>query len=100
LELASPPVPKVLSAVLVLYRQKADSPVHAVGAEVWQGDSKVAGIAPVHCMGMRGDQLGEYIREMLQLLNEQFGIQRFEDVVKELPVNRCPISPCPFQKEE
>lgn len=97
-ELPAPPTPEVISAVLVLYRQKPNTPVHAVAAEVWQSDRRLAGIQPVHCMGMRGDQISEYIRETLQLLNQHFGIGRFEDVVKELPVHQCPIKPCPFQE--
>jgi hypothetical protein len=97
LTLIAPP-PETLAAVLVLYRQTSDSPVHAVAAEVWQGDRKFAGIQPVHCMGLRGDQLSEYIREMLQQLHQHFGLGRFEDVIKELPVHRCPIRPCPYQE--
>ncbi|MBF2078991.1 MAG: hypothetical protein IGR76_10850 [Synechococcales cyanobacterium T60_A2020_003] len=96
--LSPPPIPKICAAVLVLYRQAADAPVHAVAAEVWQGDRLIAGIPAVHCMGMRGDEVGDYIRQMLALL-QQFGISRFEDVVKEVPVHGCPIVPCPYTQD-
>ncbi len=95
-EFELPSAPAMLSAVLVLYRQHENSPVHAVGAEVWQGNCKILEIQPVHCMGMRADHVGAYIREMLQRVHSQFGIGRFEDVVKEIPVSQCPIVPCPY----
>ena len=85
------------SAVLVLYRQGKDSPVHAIAAEVWQGDQKIAGVKPVHCMGMRGNEVTEYIQEMLGVINGQFDIKRFEDVIKEIAVHQCPINPCPLK---
>lgn len=97
IELAPPPPPIALAAVLVLYRQHSEAPVHAVTAEVWRGDQKIAGMKPVHCMGMRGDRVTAYIKELLVSLNQQFGVSRFEDVVKELPVEACPIENCPLK---
>jgi len=96
-EVAPPPSPLALAAVLVLYRQHCDTPVHAVAAEVWQGNQKVAAIPPVHCMGMRADKVTTYIKDLLASLNQEFSVVRFEDVVKELPVHQCPIAHCPFQ---
>ncbi len=87
------------AAVLVLYRQHSDAPVHAVAAEVWQGNQKVAEVKPIHCMGMRGDRVSAYIKEMLVSLHQQFDIARFEDVIKEIPVSRCPIVGCPLKSE-
>ncbi len=89
--------PPVAAAVLVLYRQHGDAPVHAVAAEIWQGDRKLVAMKPVHCMGMKGDRVTDYIREMLQSLNQQYGVMRFEDVIKELPVHACPLTPCPLK---
>jgi hypothetical protein len=86
-----------VAAVLVLYRQRADAPVHAVAAEVWQGNQRIAAVQPIHCMGMKGDRVTAYIKEMLASLHHQFGISRFEDVIKELPVENCPIQPCPLK---
>lgn len=95
-EVTPPTPPLANAAVLVLYRQHKNAPVHAVAAEVWSGSVKIAGVKPVHCMGMRGDRVREYIQEMLELLEQQFGVSRFEDVIKEIPVEECPISPCPL----
>lgn len=87
-----------LAAVLVLYRQTKQSPVHAIAAEVWQGTQKIGGVAAVHCMGMRGNQVTNQIHTMLTTISNTFGISRFEDVIKELPVESCPIDGCPLQE--
>lgn len=92
----APTPPLIAAAVLVLYRNHKDSPVHAVAAEIWQSDRKIGEMQPVHCMGMRGDQVTLYLQEMLLTLREQYGIIRFEDSVKEIPVNKCPINGCPL----
>jgi hypothetical protein len=34
------PIPSVPAAVLYLYRQRVDAPIHAVGAELWVGQEK------------------------------------------------------------
>lgn len=85
------------AAILVLYRQNSHAPVHAIAAEVWQGDQKIAEVKAVHCMGMKGDRVSAYIKEILASLSQQFGVTRFEDVIKEVPVNHCPISNCPLK---
>lgn len=92
-----PPVPQAaIAAVLVLYRQHKNAPVHAAAAEVWTGSQLVAAVKPVHCMGMRGNQVSEYLQEILDLLTQQFGVTRFEDIIKEVAVQQCPIRPCPL----
>lgn len=92
-----PPVPKAaIAAVLVLYRQHKNAPVHAAAAEVWQGSQLIAAVKPVHCMGMRGNQVSEYLQEILDLLTQQYGVTRFEDIIKQVAVQQCPIRPCPL----
>lgn len=92
-----PPVPKAaIAAVLVLYRQHKNAPVHAVASEIWQCNHLIAAVKPVHCMGMRGNQVSEYLQEILKLLTQQFGVTRFEDIIKEVAVQQCPIRPCPL----
>jgi hypothetical protein len=95
-----PPLESLPAAILVLYRQSSTAPVHAVAAEVWQGDQKVLEIKPVHCMGMRADKVTDYIKQLLASLTQQFGITRYEDTVKEVPVEWCPIHPCPLRNQE
>lgn len=96
IEFNPPPFP--YAAVLVLYRQGKDAPVHAIAAEIWQGDRKVKQINAAHCMGMRGNEVTAYIREMLEHLHQQFGVSRFEDVIKEVAVHHCPIEGCPISQ--
>lgn len=96
-EIDVPTPVSVPAAILVLYRQSAIAPVHAVAAEVWQGHEKLAQIQAVHCLGMRADKVTDYIKQLLQSLQQQFGISRFEDVVKEVPVHQCPIANCPLR---
>lgn len=92
-----PPPELAPAAILVLYRQHSNAPVHAVAAEVWKGDQKLAEVKAVHCLGMKGDRVSAYIKEMLVSLNQQFGVSRFEDVIKEVPVENCPIQNCPLK---
>jgi hypothetical protein len=95
-----PTVPLMPAAILVLYRQSPNTPVHAVGAEIWKGTQKIAEVKPVHCMGMRADKVTDYIKQLLLSLNSQFGVTKFEDVVKEIPVHHCPLQPCPLKRSE
>ena len=85
------------AAVLVLYRQNKHSPVHAIAAEVWKGAQKVGEVTPTHCMGMRGNQVTQHIQTILAALKEEFGVSRFEDVIKEMKVEECPIDDCPLK---
>jgi hypothetical protein len=96
-EVEPPLIPEAPAAILVLYRQSPHTPVHAVAAEVWKGTQKIAEVKPVHCMGMRADKVTDYIKQLLISLNQQFSVLKFEDVVKEIPVQQCPLNPCPLK---
>lgn len=92
------PPPHTPSAVLVMYQATADAPLHAIGAEVWQGNEKKAIIKPVHCLGMRSPQIKEYIAQrMLPILHQNFGIVAFEREYKVLHPHQCPLEPCPLK---
>lgn len=95
----APPPPIAPAAILVLYRQHPNAPVHAVAAEVWQDNQKVAEVKAMHCMGMKGNRVSAYIKEVLLSLSQSFGVTRFEDVVKEVPVHQCPIAQCPLKND-
>ncbi|MGI0484164.1 hypothetical protein ACN4EK_01935 [Pantanalinema rosaneae CENA516] len=97
LEIDLPTPSRPPAAILVLYRQSTLAPVHAVAAEIWQGNERIVQIPAVHCLGMRADKVTDYIKQLLQSLQQQFGISRFEDVVKEVPVHQCPIANCPLR---
>ncbi|MBW4470606.1 MAG: hypothetical protein KME45_09395 [Stenomitos rutilans HA7619-LM2] len=99
IEVEPPLRPTAPAAILVLYRQAADTPVHAVAAEVWQGDEKIMEVKPIHCMGMRADKVSDYIKALLSDLHQRFAVTRFEDVIKERPVQHCPIPSCPLKDD-
>ena len=46
------PVPAVPAAVIHWYRETKDAPLHALGAELWMGNDRVAKIESVHCLGL------------------------------------------------
>jgi hypothetical protein len=59
-------VPTVVpAAVLYLYRARVDDPLHAIGAELWLGQVKVAEIEPVHTMGLMPVQVKGFLKEIL-----------------------------------
>lgn len=91
------PLAQLLFGVLVVYRKSgADTPVHAVGAEVWQGQEKVAIVLPVHCVGMVPSQVHMYVGKILSALEEQYGIKKFASQIR-LDPDLCSIRPCPMQ---
>jgi hypothetical protein len=44
--------PAVPAAIVHWYRITQDSPLHALGAELWMGNDRVTKIEPVHCLGL------------------------------------------------
>ncbi len=91
------PVLLAPAAVLHLYRERVDAPLHAIGAELWMGKEKVAAIEPVHCLGLTSRQVAAYLQEVLQVFSQKYevAIAKFSAQV-ELDPSRCPISPCPL----
>jgi hypothetical protein len=92
-------VPVVLKPVayLYLYREKRqDAPLHAIAVSVWQGDERLAEVNPIHCAGMRNQQIQAYLMDVLKTLRQRYGITKFEPEVRLDPVE-CPINPCPFK---
>lgn len=96
LDLDLPPV-----AYLYVYRPKrADSPIHAVAVSVWQGDQQLLRVRPVHCAGMKGNQLKQYLVQVLKQLNQRYpNITQFEAEIRlepqECPIKSCPLKPTP-----
>ncbi len=90
--------PTVPAAVLYLYRARVDDPLHAIGAELWLGQVKVAQIEPVHTMGLMPVQVKGFLKEILTAFSAQMGgvgVTQFE-IQKELSPDCCPIRPCPL----
>ncbi|NJN11490.1 MAG: hypothetical protein HC815_27350 [Richelia sp. RM1_1_1] len=82
-------------ATLIVYRPPGEStPVHAVGAEIWQGQKLHAKIQPIHCVGMVRSQILSYVKKMLEVLRTNYGIKKFASQERLNP-DMCPIRPCP-----
>jgi hypothetical protein len=85
-------------ALIYLYRQpRKDAHLHAIAVTVWQSDQKLAEVEPIHCMGMTNRQVNQYLRDILQVLNQQYGITEFEPEIR-LEPSECPLSPCPLKQ--
>ena len=84
-------------AYLYLYRQKRqDAPLHAIAASVWQGDQRLLDVTPIHCSGLRNQQIQAYLMEVLNTLRQQYGITKFEPEIR-LDPTECPLAHCPLK---
>ncbi|NER80340.1 MAG: hypothetical protein F6K42_12320, partial [Leptolyngbya sp. SIO1D8] len=91
------PIPLKPVAYLYLYRQKRqDAPLHAISISVWQGDQRLSEVTPIHCAGLRNQQIQAYLMEVLGKLRQQYGIIKFEPEVRLDPAE-CPIANCPLK---
>lgn len=89
------PLAQVVFGVLVVYRRAGvDTPVHAIAAEIWQGQEKVAIVPAVHCVGMVPSQVHQYVGKMLSVLEERYGIKKFVSQTR-LDPEQCAIRPLP-----
>lgn len=84
-------------ANLYIWREKRkDAPIHAIAASVFQNNSKVLEVAPIHCAGYRKRQLEKYVqKDVMGYLNARFGITFFADEIRLEPIE-CPIAGCPW----
>lgn len=91
------PLASLMFGVLVVYRKAgSDTPVHAIAAEIWQGQEKVAIVPTVHCAGMVPSQVHQYVNKMLSVLEERYGIKKFASQTR-LDPELCGLRPCPLQ---
>lgn len=70
-------VPAIATVVLIIYseqpeRFRDDTPIHAIGSELWTGTQKQAEIEPIVCLGMRGDKVTALFPEVLEAFTQQF----------------------------
>ncbi len=81
-------------AVLVVYREAGtESIVHAISAQVWQGQKRIAIVQPIHCVGLMPSQIHQYVKKLLALLESNFEIRKFA-ALERLDPYLCPIRPC------
>lgn len=93
------PLAQLVFGVLVVYRPAGvDTPVYAIGAEIWQGQAKVVIVPPVHCAGLVPSQVHTYVGKMLSVLEARYGIKKFANQTQLDPA-QCEIRPCPLHVE-
>ena len=84
-------------ANLYIWREKRkDAPIHAIAMSVFQNNSKVLEVAPIHCAGYRKRQLETYVQQgVMGYLKARFGITFFADEIRLEPIE-CSIAGCPY----
>jgi hypothetical protein len=94
------PVPAAPAAVMFWYRETKQSPLHALGAELWLGNDRVAKLEPVHCLGLTEVQIKTLLVRILEGFSQHCGqkLERFRSSVELHPFN-CPIRPCPLHPD-
>ena len=82
---------------LYIWREKRkDAPIHVIAMSVFQNNSKVLEVAPIHCAGYRKRQLEKYVQQdVMSYLKARFGITFFADEIRLEPIE-CPIAGCPY----
>lgn len=91
-------VPETPSAIVHLYREHVDAPLHALYVELWVGGKKKAMSQAVHCFGWTDSVVREHCQSVLQAFSEQFEgivVDRLETMVEHHP-QQCPVRPCPL----
>lgn len=97
------------SVILIIYSEKphnfrsAETPVHALGAELWVGSALKEQMVPELCYGKRGDEvallppliLEEFSKRFAQPYNQGKRFQRFAAKVHR-HIQDCPVA-TPFQ---
>ncbi|MDX2096990.1 MAG: hypothetical protein SFW36_04375, partial [Leptolyngbyaceae cyanobacterium bins.59] len=96
IELEVPPVEQWY-AVLYLYRDGKDSPLHALGAGLWFGQEERYRLKPIHCFGMTQKKIQEYTVKVLEAFGEQCEtpLRGYKEMF-DIDPHRCPIRPCPL----
>ena len=94
-------VPQPYYSLLKFWREdRSDSPLHAIGAEIWQGNTQISEIAPVHCLGWQPKDCIDYAVRMLDALRDQYGIRSFVDDLI-VPPDKCLIlEGCYYQRSD
>jgi hypothetical protein len=67
-------VPAIPAAVMHWYRETKDSPLHALSAELWMGNDRVAKIEPVHCLGLTELQVKTLLLRILDCFSQHTGL--------------------------
>lgn len=93
--------PRVVYAILYIYRSTKASPVHALRAELYDGQQLKFKTVPIHAMGLTAGQLEGYFKEVLKTFSEKSGVALagYKAHIEEDP-RHCPIAGCPLTHAE
>ncbi len=85
------------AASIIFYRERQDAPVHAIAAEIWQGNRKVLNVKPMHCLGLSPNQVVGIMAEILKACSIELEVELSKFASKvELHSSFCPVRPCPI----
>nr|WP_322661294.1 hypothetical protein [Dendronalium sp. ChiSLP03b]MDZ8206575.1 hypothetical protein [Dendronalium sp. ChiSLP03b] len=87
-------------AVLYLYKEPGDKPLHALGAELWLGQKPICRLEPIHCFGLTAGKIRTYTDTVLQAFAKQYSVSLFQykDMFEISPCH-CPVRPCPLHPQ-
>ena len=84
-------------AYLYLYRgPRQDARLHAISVSIWQGNDLIDEVLPIHCAGLKNRQVNAYLQQVLAVLNQKYGIAKFEASIR-LEPQECPLPDCPLK---
>jgi hypothetical protein len=101
LEIVQVPPPESLFAVLFLYKEPGDKPLHALGAELWKGQKPICRLEPIHCFGLTAGKIRAYSDQVLKAFSEQYGtvLHQYKEMF-EISPSHCPVQgDCPLRRQ-
>ncbi|MBN3989149.1 MAG: hypothetical protein HWQ36_00980 [Nostoc sp. NMS2] len=92
--------PATYFAVLYLYKESGDKPLHAMSAELWLGQKPICRLEPIHCFGLTAGKIRAYTDQVLQAFASQYSVSlyQYKDMF-EIASSYCPVRPCPLHPE-
>lgn len=93
--------PETYFAVLYLYKESGDKPLHALGAELWLGQKPVCRLEPIHCFGLTPGKIRAYTDKVLQAFAAEYSItlHQYKEMF-EISPTYCPVRPCPLHPDQ
>ncbi|NJM89376.1 MAG: hypothetical protein HC847_21650 [Hydrococcus sp. RU_2_2] len=99
-EIVSLSPPDSYYAILYLYKDSGEKPLHALGAELWLGQKAICKIEPIHCFGLTASKIKAFSQQVLQTFSEKYQIflPQYKEMF-ELSPQLCPLRPCPLNSD-
>ncbi len=92
--------PQTYFAVLYLYKDLGDRPLHALGADLWHGQQPVCRLEPIHCFGLTASKIKIYTEQVLQAFSKKYQVNLYQyKEMFEISPLQCPVRPCPLHPE-